>query len=74
MMSMPMLRATSAWLEWARRVGMTTSRDVIGFHPLILVSKHLLAVHWRREPQHFHEKQEMTSHIILLFGSKSRAR
>ena len=27
--SVPMLRATSAWLEWARRVGMTTSRDVI---------------------------------------------
>jgi hypothetical protein len=28
-MSMPMLRATSAWLECARRVGMTTSRDVM---------------------------------------------
>src|SRR5437660_2119410 len=29
MMSTPMLRATSAWLEWARRMGMTMTRDVM---------------------------------------------
>src|SRR5690349_8111176 len=36
MMSTPIERATSAWLEWARRVGMTTMREVMTL--LLLVS------------------------------------
>src|SRR5215475_10753279 len=33
MISTPMLRATSAWLEWARRAGMTTMGDVMPLLP-----------------------------------------
>jgi hypothetical protein len=45
---MPVLRATSAWFECARRVGMTTIRDVIAL--LLALYSALFSRVGRREP------------------------
>src|SRR5262245_10697709 len=47
MMSMPMLRATSAWLEWARRDGMMTRRAVM---PWLLTGRPPVGARWRSWP------------------------
>src|SRR5262249_42081447 len=61
MMSLPIERATCSWLEWARRVGITTRWELM---ILKMPGTGLIAGRWPAS----HSSSASSSHIILLFA------